>query len=123
MSGFWNEQGLLNQPVVYWAPATVASNGNETFPTPVELLVSYIDKQEEVIRKLAGTTKDTGSSSIIQTDFVIARDGYILIDGISGLTAEQLANPKKLNEAYRILRVHRAVDLDSGLSLYRGYLG
>lgn len=123
MSGFWNDQGLLNQPVVYWAPATTASNGTETFPTPVEIQVSYIDKQEEVIRKLTGTTKDTSSTSIIQTDFVIARDGYVLIDGISGLTAEQLADPKKLKEAYRLLRIHKSVDLDSGCFLYRGYLG
>jgi len=123
MSGFWNDQGLLNQPVIYWAPATVASNGTETFPTPIEIQVSYTDKQGEVIRKLAGTTKDTGSTSVIQTDYVIIRDGYVLIDGISGYSVEELKDPKNFKEAYRLLRVHKSVDLDSGCFLYRGYLG
>lgn len=123
MTGFWNDQGLLNQSVIYWAPATTESNGTEVFPTPIEIQVSYIDKQEEVIRKLSGTTKDTGSTSVIQTDFIIARDSYVLIDEISGYTDEQLSDPKNFKEAYRLLRVHKSVDLDSGYFLYRGYLG
>jgi len=122
MAGFWNDQVLLNQPVIYWAPAVTASNGTETFPTPVELMVSYTDKQGEVIRKLAGTTSDYGSTSIIQTDFVIERDSYVLIDGISGYTDELLSDPKNFKDAYRLLRVHKSRDLDSGCFLYRGYL-
>lgn len=120
---FWDELGIMNQPMIYWGPPVEDDRGNETYAPPKEIYGYYTGKNEFFIRKMEGTGKQEGANTKITTPTKIENDGYIILDSLSNYQGEDLSNPKVFGaEACRVMVVHKSPDIDSGEILYRGYL-
>ena len=93
----------LNQKAVYWAPVAADAFGRPTWDLPVEFLVRWEDKFQEIID---GTGETTMSSATVYTDETVLVGGLFMLGPIDIVVGSGFpTNPKADRRVHEILSI------------------
>jgi len=92
---------LSVQTAVYWGAPANNGYGGYTYDTPVEIAVRWEDSTK-VITTSRGIEYVSRAEVIVNQD--VDEEGYLYLGTLSDLTDAQKAEPKLVNEAWKIIR-------------------
>jgi hypothetical protein len=93
-------ESVCVQDCVYWSNPVPDGMGGYTY-TPIDIKVRWDGKTKRVMDA-------TGNEVVSNAEILVTQDvevgGYLYLGTVAGLTAQEQANPKLLDEAYPIIR-------------------
>jgi len=94
------------QTAVYWAPATKDGYNQTAFSTGVDVLVRWDDSTEKITNS-RGKEIVSNAELMVPQSYGVEDEGYFYLGSLADLSAEQQANPKKVNESYPIQKIEK----------------
>lgn len=102
-----------HQTATYWAPSTPNGFGGYTYATPVQIIVRWEYKQEEVVKENGETVV---SRAVVFTSLDLANHGYLY------LGTSTTADPTTVANAFQIQAIIKTPDLRNMTSERRAIL-